>query len=301
MNIALIVHGGAKTIAPEKRDASKTGCAAAVYAGWDILRDGGSAIDAAEAAVRLLENDPTFNAGYGSALTSDGRAQMDAAIMEGRELNAGGVAAIEGVRHPVSIARRLLYETPVLLVGADARRFAAQRNLELCEPEALISDEQRRKWEAAKGQNRFPDGHDTVGAVALDSSGLLVAATSTGGLDNCVPGRVGDSPLIGCGLYADNGIGACALTGEGEAIIRMALAITTLDMLDNTDRPDKAVEIALDKMKRRVGGEAGCILITPDGKIGWHHNSENMACAYQIGGMSAPKAFVSKKEEQENA
>jgi beta-aspartyl-peptidase (threonine type) len=219
---------------------------------------------------------------------------MDAALMEGATLNAGGVGALQGVRHPISVARRVLENEPVLLVAEGARRFAQAQGIELCDPAALISEKQRRKWESKQAG----EGHDTVGCVALDSNGNLASGTSTGGTNQNASGRIGDSPLVGCGLYADNEIGACALTGDGEAIVRVVLAKTTIDLLRHNE-PSTAAQQAIEMMAQRVGGEAGCIMIDNSGRIGWWHNAGNMPCAYFTTGMETPLAFVHKDEESQ--
>jgi beta-aspartyl-peptidase (threonine type) len=301
MNVSIVVHGGAHAIAPEKVEATKAGCAAAARAGWSVLDAGGSALDAVEAAIRALEDDPTFNAGYGSELNTEGRAQMDAALMDGATLAAGAVGGIEGVRHPVSVARRVLAAEPVLLVAEGARRFAAeQEGAELCDPAEMVSEERRRAWEQERAEkDRKKRGHDTVGCVALDRHGGLAAGTSTGGTNTNQPGRIGDSPLVGCGLYADNTLGACSMTGDGESIVRVVLAKTAVDLLRNGGHPDEAAQQAMNILRERVDGRAGCILLDPAGRVGWAHNEPNIAVAYQTTGMDAPRAFVHKDEERQ--
>lgn len=291
MKCAIIVHGGAEKIPPEKEEAMRAGVVRALEEGWRVLEDGGSAVDAVEAAVRALEDRPSFNAGYGSAPNSEGVVQMDAAIMEGSTLKAGAVGAIEGVRHPVSVARLLLEEQPVLLVADGARRFAAEHGAELCSPEEMLSPEQRQAWQLHEAT-----GHDTVGCVALDAQGRLAAATSTGGAGENPPGRVGDSPLPGCGLYADDRLGAVAATGDGEEIMRVVLAKTALELLPDHG-PDEAARRALRALER-VGGEAGLILLDREGRVGWDHHGPNMACAYRGAGMSDVRVFLAKNEEE---
>jgi beta-aspartyl-peptidase (threonine type) len=280
-------------VPPEETDAHKDGCLAAVEAGWAILQKGGSALDAVEAAVRVLEDNPTFNAGYGSELNAAGEVETDAAIMDGRALDAGGVGALQGVRHPISVARQLLAEEPVLLVAHGARRFAEARALELCDPAQLVTEKQRRKWESKSCQEK---GHDTVGCVAMDSQGNLAAGTSTGGTNSNVPGRIGDSPLIGSGLYADNHFGACSMTGDGEAIARVVLAKTTIDLLRDERHPDDAAHESMQILQTRVNGEAGCIVIDRLGRIGWAHNAPNLPCAYRTNEMNKAEVWVHKDE-----
>src|SRR5262245_37248388 len=194
-NPSIIVHGGAGPIKDDSLPERLQGCEAATRAGWTILQQGGSSLDAVEAAVGVLEDNPLFNAGTGSTLNSLGKVEMDAAIMEGRSLRAGGVAAISGIKNPIKLARRVMEDgRHVLLAGEGASLFARQIGFPECPPETLIVEREQRRWNST---------HGTVGAVAFDVKGDLAAATSTGGIFNKLPGRVGDSPLIGCGNYAD--------------------------------------------------------------------------------------------------
>ena len=291
MGWAIIVHGGAHPVADDKVEASNNACLAAVEAGAAVLRGGGSALDAAEAAIRVLEDDPVFNAGYGSALNADGEVENDAALMEGEKLAAGAVASIRGVRHPISAARKVMATEHVLLSGEGARRFAEQSGVELCEPNELIHEEQRREWEASKKTR----GSDTVGAVAMDMRGTFAAGTSTGGLMHKRPGRIGDSPLVGLGLYADNSAGGVSMTGDGEMIMRMALAHRIVNSMCNGIDTDRASEEAIAAMVRRVGGEAGCIAIDRHGQIGQAHNSSHMPTAWHTSEMAAATASVKKE------
>jgi beta-aspartyl-peptidase (threonine type) len=296
---AIIVHGGARPISPEKAEANRRGCLAALRAGWSVLEAGGGALDVVEAAIRTLEADPLFNAGFGSTLNPDGVVRMDAGLMEGRTLEAGAVAVIEGVRHPISVAREVLEAPEVLIVAEHARRFAEEHGAELCDREDMISDEQRRKWEEQHAKDAQLVGtNDTVGCVALDAEGNLAAGASTGGTGDKTPGRVGDSPLVGCGFYAENGVGGCSLTGEGETILRLALARTALDFLRSGDAPEPAAQRAMDLLMERTEGKGGIILLDEEGRPGWAHNEDNMAVAYRTSAMSAPRAFVHKDEER---
>jgi beta-aspartyl-peptidase (threonine type) len=300
MSIAIIVHGGASTVSPEKEDPKRRGCLEALQAGWSVLEQGGSALDAVECAVRILENDPDFNAGYGSMLQPDGMVRMDAGLMEGRDLQVGAVAAIEGVRHPISVARQVLLQPPVLVVGPYAREFARRAEAELCSPTDMISPEQQRHWEAEQAQQRPAAlSHDTVGCVALDQEGTLACGASTGGLGNTVPGRVGDSASVGAGFYADNEVGACALTGDGETIMRIAQARMTMELLRDGMNAEEAVKRSLEILEKRVQGEAGCILIDRQGRVGWGHNSSHMPCGYRTSGMPGPAVFLRKQDERE--
>lgn len=286
---AIIVHGGAHQTPPEQVAASRAGCLAALSAGRQVLEGGGTAVEAVEAALRVLEDDPTFNAGYGSALTADGTVEMDSAVMDGQTLEVGAVAGLAGVRHPVSVARRLLREKEVLLTGAGARRFAEEHGAELCDPAELISPRQRQAFQE----------HDTVGCVALDLRGHLAAGTSTGGLTGQPAGRVGDSPLIGCGFYAEDGVGAVALTGEGESLARWMTAARILQRLPGGS-PDDALRGVLEEMGARVGGTGGGIALTPDGQPGWWHTSPDMPTAYQRSDMPSPRTYLTKTEERDD-
>jgi L-asparaginase / beta-aspartyl-peptidase len=267
---ALILHGGAKDIAPPQEEANRRGCLSALAAGQAILTRGGSSLEAVEAAVRVLEDDPAFNAGFGSVLNTDGQVEMDAAIMDGGNLDLGGVAAVQGVRHPVTVARLMLRDLSTLLCGEGARRFARERGAELCEPHELIPPKQQTS-EAARGK-------DTVGCVARDASGHIAAATSTGGLPRKLPGRIGDSPLPGCGLYADDLLGGVSLSGDGEMVSRTLLAAQVMRELETGDA-QRAAERGLARLAR-VGGEAGAIVIDREGRIGWAHNSSHFAVAF---------------------
>src|SRR3989304_4194519 len=205
---AIIVHGGAGRIRVEELPQRLDGCKDAVLAGWKTIQQGGSALDAAEAAVIVLEDNPLFNAGTGSTLNSLGQVEMDAAIMEGETLRAGAVAVVQGAKNPIKLARRVMEDgRHLLFAGEGALLFARQIGFSECSPESLIIDSERKHWQ---------EKHGTVGCVVLDATGKIAAGTSTGGIFNKLPGRVGDSPLIGCGTYAGGpGAGSCTGTGAG--------------------------------------------------------------------------------------
>src|ERR1700736_3575411 len=237
MKTALIVYGGAWDIPDAAVPACKSGCERAVTAGWRILEAGGSGLDAVEAAIVVLENDPVFDAGYGSHLNLDGRVECDAILMDGSTLRAGAVATLQHLRNPVRLARKVLENCPhMMLVAEGAERFAHEQGIKLCANEELISDAEREVWSKCKMDKHasaFHRGHEqgTVGAVAMDRNGQLFAATSTGGTCCKLPGRVGDSPLIGCGCYADLEAGGVSCTGYGEAIMKIVMAKTATDFL----------------------------------------------------------------------
>ena len=279
---AIIVHGGAKAIAPGQEQRHREGCLRALAIGRSILQRGGRALDAAEQAVRALEDDPTFNAGYGSVLNAEGAVECDAAIMDGKTLAVGAVAAVRTLRHPISVAAAMLPERPVLLVGDGAEAFARAKGAETCAPGDLIVE------------TTGDPGCDTVGCVALDLTGDIAAATSTGGLTGAHAGRVGDSPLPGCGLYADNLTGGVSLSGEGERLIQTTLAARLMQALE-TLPPGAAIAEALRHLSR-VGGEAGLIVIDAKGRIDWDHNSAQFAVAYARAGQP-PRAFVDRRQD----
>jgi L-asparaginase / beta-aspartyl-peptidase len=283
---AIILHGGAKTIEPAENASNRRGCLQALAAGRQVLASHGSAIDAVEASILVLEADPTFNAGYGSALNSEGEVQMCSAIMEGRTFNVGAVAAIRGVQHPVEVARAMLFEEPVLMTGSGARRFAEQKGIALCPPGELIAPDK-------PGRNGV---HDTVGCIALDEDGRLAVGTSTGGLEGSPPGRIGDSPQPGSGYYVDDAIGAVAFSGDGEHIASKMLAARVMHALDSV-APDEALEAALAQV-RSIGGEAGGIALLPDGRFAWRHNSRDFAVAMQRSDQAEPSVFMRKQEEE---
>ena len=288
---ALIVHGGAKPWDDSEIEANRDGIRRAAEAGAKVLADGGSAVDAVEAAIRMLEDLPVFNAGYGSVPNEEGGIEMCAGLMDGRDLSAGAVGAIRKVRNPIAVARRLMTEKEVLLVGEGALKFAREQGFPLATDEEL-------KAEAEK-QLITEGAHDTVGAVALDMGGNLAAGTSTGGLNGQKVGRIGDSPLPGGGLYADNHIGAVSFSGDGETISRLALAARIMASLEDGIAMEEAIAKSVEKLPGAGGGDAdgGGIGIHKDGTIGWAHNSPMFAVAYVASGMDAPKAFLKKDEE----
>ena len=301
MTIAIIVHGGASPVAPEETDAYKRGCLAAVRAGWAVLDRGGNACDAVEAAIRQFEDDQTFNAARGGFLNADGEVQMDAAIMEGGDLRYGALAAAQGLRHPISVARTILDVGPLLLSGEGVTRFGEANSAELCDPAELITAKARQQWEETEQQLREErqagsTGHDTVGCVALDADGMIAAGTSTGGEDHNPPGRVGDSAQVGCGFYAENTLGGCAMTGIGEAIMQVVLAKTVVEFLAAGLHPDDAAKQAIDLLGERVKGEGGCIVLDKEGQAGWAHNSTDMPCAVMSSTLDEPRVWLRKAD-----
>ncbi len=294
--IAIVVHGGAWSIPGRELEPHRAGVAAAAAAGWSVLAAGGSALAAVEAAVAHLEDDPGFNAGTGSNLNREGRAQMDALLMEGRELRTGAAAALERIKNPIRLARLILErDAHSYYAGAAAEARAQAHGLPLCEPESLVTAAQRERWRQAQASgaaSEFEPGPlelrsqsadaagDTVGAVALDAAGHLAAGTSTGGTFFKQPGRIGDSSLPGCGGYADDELAAVSTTGWGESIMRVALAKTAAD-LSRQMPARQAAEAAIAQLARRVQGYGGLILLRPDGEIGIAWNTRRMARAWR--------------------
>jgi beta-aspartyl-peptidase (threonine type) len=268
---AIIVHGGAGRIKNEELPQRLRGCKEAALAGWQILKQGGSALDAAEAAVVVLEDNPLFNAGTGSTLNSLGEVEMDAAIMEGETLSVGAVAAVQGIKNPIKLARRVMEDgRHVLLAGESARSFARQSGFPECSPDALIVEAERKRWE---------EKHGTVGCVALDNGGKIAVATSTGGIFNKLPGRVGDSPLPGCGTYADEYAGI-SCTGNGEAIIRICMAKSAVEFLKHGADPRSAADQALILLAKKTASTAGLIIIDRQGRIGYARNTPCMPVCF---------------------
>jgi len=302
----LLVHGGAWAIPDDMVEAHRDGVSNALAIGYALLEDGASAVEAVEAAVTILENDETFDAGRGSFLTRDGHVQLDALLMDGATLRAGGVACVERLRNPIQAARLVLDKSPhIYFVGAGAEDFAQQHGMALIENSELVLERERQRLAEAQaiaraglpdltfaGDDKSPetavrseeinlnppfDSHDTVGAVALDRRGNLAAATSTGGTLNKAPGRVGDSSLIGCGCYADNHSAAVSLTGWGEPIMKLVLGKWAVDRVQQGSAPEQAAEDAIAYLYQRLQGHGGIILLGPDGRFGLAHNTPRMA------------------------
>lgn len=278
---ALIVHGGAGAEPRDGRDEAREGVRQAIASAWPRLAGGGSALDAVEAAVRFLEDHPRFNAGRGSVLTSAGTVETDAAIMNGDTLANGPVACVSGVRNPVTLARRIMESgRHSFFVGPGALQRARDLGVEVCDPAELVTERQRQRLaEALAG---------TVGAVAIDRAGTIAAATSTGGMAGKLPGRVGDSPLIGCGTYAETTLGGVSCTGEGEAIIRVALARRTLEILKVVDEPQRAADIAVRVLAEEGRGHGGLIVADWKGRLAWAHDTPFMAVGFRSAADPAP-------------
>ncbi|MGH7845291.1 MAG: isoaspartyl peptidase/L-asparaginase family protein [Candidatus Binatia bacterium] len=263
----MIVHGGAGHISKEKLPYMLEGCRQAALLGWAALKRGKPALDAVERAIVALEDNPLFNAGTGSTLNALGAVEMDAAIMDGDTLAIGAVAALRGIRNPIRLARKVLDDRRhILLAGEGALLFARHIGFPECPPETLIVPKQQRRWEKK---------HGTVGCVARDQTGRLAAATSTGGVFDKLPGRIGDSPLPGCGTYADD-TGGVSCTGNGEAIMRMVMAKGVIESLRAGLHPMEAARHAVAFLAERTGSHAGLILIDREGRVGHARNTEYM-------------------------
>jgi beta-aspartyl-peptidase (threonine type) len=283
---SLIVHGGAWNIPDEAVEDCRTGLRQALEASWSVLRSGGTALDAVEAAIVQLEDFPTFDAGIGSHLNRDGKVQLDAILMDGTSLKAGAVAAVERVRNPIRLARRVLDSSEhMMLVGAGAEQFAVENGITLCAPEELILERERMAWRRCSEDSHLAEFHfghrlGTVGAVATDAQGKIAAGTSTGGTCCKFPGRVGDSPLIGCGCYADGEAGGVSCTGWGEAIMKIVMAKAAADFLRSGRSANDAANAAVRQLADRTGGTGGLILLDRDGSVGFAFNTPRMAYAY---------------------
>jgi L-asparaginase / beta-aspartyl-peptidase len=312
MPIAIIVHGGAGTVTPDRAEIVQEGCKEAALLGWRILQAGGSALDAVETAVRSLEDNPQYNAGTGACLTSDGNIELDAGIMEGHTLQVGAVACVELIKNPISLARKVLESPYVLLAGKGAQAYALEREIPMCELEDLVTERQYQIWLEKKAQAaeesssenepRYhrrevasvaarEERHGTVGAVAIDMAGHLAAATSTGGIPNQYPGRVGDSPLVGCGFYADDNA-AISCTGDGEDFTRLLIAKRAADFVVHGESARDAATTAIAFLGAKATGTGGLIMIDRKGNIGFAWNSQNMKYAYITEGMDNPESGI---------
>jgi len=295
----LVIHGGAGTIerskmTPEKEREYRAGLERALTAGYEILKRGGSSLDATEAAVRVLEDDPHFNAGKGSVFTSAGTNEMDAAVMDGKTLAAGAVAVLKHIKNPISLARLVMDKSGhVMMDGDGAEAFAKENGIKLVDQKYFFTEERweaLRKIQAAENKRTGPgekafvitdqDRHGTVGAVALDKSGNLAAATSTGGTTNKRPGRVGDTPVIGAGTYANNATCAVSATGDGEYFIRATAARDISALMEYQGISLKeAAQTVLDKVAK-LGGTGGLIAIDNQGNVTLPFNTAGMYRGY---------------------
>ena len=321
--IVLVIHGGAGTIlrqnmTPEKEQVYRASLEAALQTGYTILKNGGTSVDAVEAVVRVLEDNPLFNAGKGAVFTHEGKNELDAAIMNGKNLAAGSVASVTTIKHPVSAARAVMEKSEhVMLIGKGAEQFAQQQGLEIVDPSYFYTEE---RWKALqrvlqedsskteldhsvpkKTSLKQPENHDykygTVGAVALDRNGNLAAATSTGGMTNKKFGRVGDAPIIGAGTYANNATCAISCTGWGEFFIRLSVAKTVSDLMEYKNYSlQKAGDEMINKKVPELGGDGGLIAVDKNGNIAMPFNTEGMYRGYiKSDGKAVVKIYKDEK------
>jgi len=309
----IVVHGGAGNWQPERVNPGLEGVKKAAKKGFDIMAMGGSALDAVVEAVAVLEDEGVFNAGYGSALTIEKTVEMEASVMDGKTLKAGAVGLLRDVRNPVRLARIVMEHTDhVFIVGKGAEKLAKLFNLERRNPvtELRLKYYEQQKQALLEGKFELPKlaslvkehpelfDLETVGAVALDKGGNVAAATSTGGFPLKIPGRIGDSPLIGCGTYADNRSGACSATGVGEIAIRLCLAKTVCNYMEEGKTAQEAVEAAITLVNERMAGTynaMGLIAVSAKGDFGAAHNSKHLCWAYLTPEIREPEAALTAK------
>jgi beta-aspartyl-peptidase (threonine type) len=296
---AVVVHGGAGTRPDADPKPYFEGLRRAAEAGYAVLSRGGSALDAAQAAAVVLEDDPRFNAGTGAAITSAGEVELDASCMDGTTLRAGGVACVRTVKNPILLARRVCDDTPhILLCGKGAEHFALECGILEVPNASLITQAQLERWRELhelalrEGADSVRKKIGTIGAVAVDARGHLAACTSTGGTMYKRPGRVGDTPIIGAGTYADDREGGASSTGLGEAICKVTMARAACVRIRDGKSPREAAIEAVGLLKDRAQGEGGIITAGPDGRLGWAYNTPRMARAMIRAGMSSAKAAV---------
>lgn len=281
--MTIAVHGGAGTVAraeltPEQELDYRTGIGAALEAGYTVLQRGGTALDAVVEAVIQLEDNPLFNAGRGAVFTAGGTHELDAAVMDGTTRQAGAVAGIRGARNPIRLARTVLEKSEnVLLLGAGAEAFAREHGLEFAPDAYFFTETRHREWQEARQEESRNVGKGTVGAVALDARGHLAAATSTGGIKNKKYGRVGDTPVIGGGTYANDRACAVSCTGDGEYFIRAVTAYDVYCLLEYRGLSlAEACRIAIHETLTGLGGEGGLIAVDRAGNAELVFNSEGM-------------------------
>lgn len=295
--ISFIVHGGAWDIPDDLVEAHRNGVRQALAIGWKILSEGGSAVDAVEKAVNYMEDDPTFDAGRGSFVNAVGEIELDASIMNGTTFRAGAIAAVQNIRYPISLARVIMDKSEhILLAGMGAVRFGREHGILQCKNDELLVGRELERWRQLQSKQEFSTKdafrkkmpQDTVGAVALDKNGVMVSGTSTGGTPNKYPGRVGDSPLIGCGTYADSSIGGASCTGWGEAIIKVVLAKTVIDMLEhNGGDAVIGAQQSIQRLEKKAEGFGGVIVLNNKGIPAVAYNTPRMARAYRTSEMNS--------------
>jgi beta-aspartyl-peptidase (threonine type) len=293
MPMALIVHGGSGNIEDARVEPHRRGVEIAAQAGWKILLQGGSALDAVEATIVVMEDDPAFDAGVGSYLNQNGDVEMDASFMDGRTLDAGAVAGVRRVKNVIRLARRVMASPHTFLISHGAEIFAQEIGMELIDNDELKTQEMIQEWNRCianpppqPSAQYVPPHGDTVGCVAVDGNGNIAAGTSTGGMNFKRVGRVGDSPIIGAGVYADNLLGGASATGWGESIMRVVLSKFAIDSLEGDREPVQAARAAIKMLAQRVGGTGGIIIADRLGRIGFSFNTPRMAYAFVTEGKS---------------
>jgi beta-aspartyl-peptidase (threonine type) len=291
-SFSILVHGGAGNVPEASRAHHAEGARRAALAGYEILQRGGAALDAVQRAVEVLEDDPAFNAGTGACLNADGHIELDAAIMSGADLSAGAVAALPPFKNPIAIARAVLAAKHHVLYAAEgAARFALANGFAREDEARMITESARKRLAVVKGGGH-PDGWagGTVGAVARDRDGHVAAATSTGGKVNKNPGRVGDSPILGAGTYADDAAGACSNTGDGEAFLRTCLANAMLEWMRSGKSIADAAREGLILLGERAQGGGGTILVDPRGRLAWARTTTTMGWGAMADGWAEPRS-----------
>jgi beta-aspartyl-peptidase (threonine type) len=288
---SIAVHGGAWNIPADAEQEHIRGCERAAQIGYELLQRGAGAVEAVVESVACMEDDPTFDAGKGSVLNQSGQVEMDAMVMDGRTLRSGAVAALRRMRNPIRVAQRLMETTEFSMVaGEGALKFAIESGFTPCTEEDLLVGAELEDYREFLRTGRLNtrthfsgQERNTVGACAVDSACHVASATSTGGTPRKIAGRIGDSPLVGSGAYADDAIGATSATGWGEKILAVVLSKTALDILSKGGNPDRACEVAIDILATRVDGFGGLIMVDRTGRIGCHHNTPKMAFAFAEG------------------
>ena len=287
---ALIIHGGAWDIPEDLLEAHRDACTSAVHAGWSVLPARGAAIDAVEAAIRVMEDHPGLDAGTGAFLNTEGEVELGAGLMDGSTLAVGSVAAVQRVRHPITLARRVMKSDHVLLVGRGAEQFADKHNVERCPSASLVVPRELERWAAVEGsggshvRQAFGPPGDTVGAVALDGAGHVAAGTSTGGTPHKLPGRVADSPLVESVYYADSLLGGASCTGWGEAIMRVVRAKMAIEQLARQDAMASA-RWGIQCLEEPVKGPGGIIVLDRQRRVGHAFNTPRTAFACMRDGL----------------
>jgi beta-aspartyl-peptidase (threonine type) len=312
--IGFVIHGGAGVISkgsmtPEREAEYRRKLEEAVMAGYSALQEGKTALDAVELAIKILEDSSLFNAGKGAVFNAEGKAELDASIMDGKTLKAGAVAAVQRIKNPISLARFVMEKSPhVLLVGEGAEKFAVKQGMELVEPQYFWTKERWEQYLKTKKEREkvgtletqeMQQKYGTVGAVALDKYGNLAAGTSTGGMNYKMVGRVGDTPIIGAGTYANNETCAVSATGWGEYFIRLSVARDISALLEYRALPiQQAVDMVIQQKLKNLGGDGGVIAIDKFGNIGISFNTEGMYRAY-INSEGKPIVMIYKNEKEE--